>query len=109
MRPDLPSKFQSKTVAADTTITTHEVQTKGLFVVTSAGVTITLPAPDKALNGYECLVANNSNNTVTISCNDGFPNNGDSISLAAGASVSLYCAHVSGTDYKWVSVGATAS
>jgi hypothetical protein len=109
MRPDSPSKFQCKTVAVDTTMTTQDVQTKGLFVITSAGVTLTLPAPGAALSGYECLISNNSNNNVTVSCANGFPNNGDSILLAAATSVSLYCTPISGTDYRWVSVGATAS
>lgn len=109
MRPDSPSKFQCETVEADKTVTTHDVQTKGLFVITSPGATLTLPAPGAALSGYECLISNDSNNTVTVSCTNGFLNNGDSILLAAAASVSLYCTPISGTDYRWVSVGATAS
>jgi hypothetical protein len=96
-------------VDADTTVTIHDVQTKGLFVITSAGVTLTFPAPGAALGGYECLISNDSDNTVTVSCSNGFLNNGDSILLAAAASVSLYCTRVSGTDHRWVSIGATAS
>ena len=109
MRPDSPSRFETTVLSADTTITGPQVQTKGLFAVTVAGTTITLPAPDDSLCGYECLIANHSDNTITISCTNGFPNDGDSISLAAGAGVFLYCASVDAGTLRWISIGATAS
>lgn len=109
MRPDLPSKFECKSITSDATLTAHDVVVNGLFVVNAAGVTVTLPAAHEALADRECFIVNNAPNNVTISCANGFPNNFDSITLAAGASVLLYCAQVSGTLYRWASVGATAS
>lgn len=109
MRRDLPSKFESQTISGSTTVTSHDMAIKGLFVADTAGIVITLPSPWQGIDGSECLVVNNSGGAITLSCADGFPNDADSLSLAAGASVLLYCARVGGSSYRWASVGATAS
>lgn len=109
MRPDLPSRFQSKIITADTTLTTHDIALFGLFVASAAAVTITLPTPQEAMDGAENIVVNHSANNVTVSCPNGFANSLDSITLAGGASILLYCAEVSGNSYRWAAVGATPS
>ena len=109
MRRDLPSRFESRVIAADATLTTHDVSVGGLFVAETSGTTVTLPPPQQAIDGVETLIVNNSSGNVTISCPDGFPNSLDTILLGAGASVLLYCAHVSGQSHRWSAVGATAS
>jgi hypothetical protein len=109
MRPDLPSTFACKAIAADAVLDGHDVNLYGLFVVNAPGVTLTLPPAQETVANRECFVVNNSANSVTIACPTGFPNDLDSITLAAGASVLLYCAPVSGISYRWASVGATAS
>ena len=105
MRRDTPSAFEAKTISTDTTLTTHDVLLKGLFVNSASGVTITLPSPQEAFNGVECLVVNHSNGNLTLSCADGFPNNADNVTVPAGAGVILYCANVSGHEYRWALVG----
>jgi hypothetical protein len=109
MRRDLPSRFESRVISADTTLTTHDVSVGGLFVAEASGITVTLPSPQQAIDGAESLLVNNSSGNVAVTCPDGFPNSLDSITLAAGASVLLYCTRVSGQSYRWSSVGATAS
>jgi len=96
-------------LSASATLTTEDVMLRGFFVASTGGITITLPSPDEAINAAECIVANNSGANVTIACVNGFPNNGDSITLTAGASAYLYCAQVSATAYRWAAIGATAS
>jgi len=78
----------------------------GLFIVSTAGVTVTLPPPQEALDGAECLIVNNCGDSVTVASSNGFPNSLDSVALSAGAAVFLYCAQTSGTTYRWASVGA---
>ncbi len=109
MRPDLPSKFVSKGITSDAVLDGHDVALYGLFVVNASGVTLTLPPAQEAVAHCECFVVNNSAGNATVSSPSGFPNDLDSITLAAGAGVLLYCAPVSGTSYRWASVGATAS
>ena len=109
MRPDLPSKFECKSIASDTTLSARDVALNGLFVVNTPGITVTLPAAQEAIADRECFIVNNADNSVTISCPNSFPNGLDTITLAAGASVLLYCAQISGTQYRWASVGATAA
>lgn len=109
MRRDLPSQFESTRVSGNTTIRSHDVLMGGLYVTDTSGITMTLPPPAEAIKGAECLIVNNSTGNVTVACADGFPNGSDALTLAAGASVWLYCAQVSGTLYRWASVGATAS
>jgi hypothetical protein len=101
----MPSAFETKTISADTTLITHDVLLKGLFVTTASGVTITLPSPQEAVNGAECLVVNHSNGDLTLSCVDGFPNDADSRTMPAGSSAMLYCANVSGHEYRWALIG----
>jgi hypothetical protein len=105
MRRDTPSAFEAKTISADTTLTTHDVLLKGLFVSTASGVTITLPPPQEAVNGAECLVVNHSSGDLSLSCADGFPNDADNVTVPAGDSVMLYCANVSGHEYRWALIG----
>ncbi|MEW6113782.1 MAG: hypothetical protein AB1664_16745 [Thermodesulfobacteriota bacterium] len=109
MRRDLPSRFECIVLSANASLTTEEVMLRGLFVASTGGITITLPTPNEPINAAECVVVNNTNSNVTIACVNGFPNNGDSITLAAGASAFLYCAQVSATVYRWAPIGATAS
>jgi hypothetical protein len=109
MRPDLPSRFVSKIITSDTTLTTHDIALYGLFVASTAGVAITLPIPHEAMNGAESLIVNHSASTISVNCLNGFANSLDSITLAAGASILLYCAEVSGNTYRWAVVGATPS
>jgi len=109
MRPDLPSKFQSKSITSDIVLDSNDAHLFGLFVANAAGITVTLPNADEGAGDSECLVVNNSSGSVTLACPNGFPNGFDNITLAAGASVLLYCAPVFGTSYRWASVGATAS
>jgi len=96
-------------VETDTVLDSHDVQLYGLFVVNAGGITLTLPPAREAVGDAECFVVNNSSANITLSCSNGFPNDLDSITLAAGASVLLYCAPVSGAAYRWASVGATAA
>jgi len=96
-------------LSATATLSTEDVMLRGLFVATAGGITITLPTPYEAINAAECIVVNNAGSNVTVACADGFPNNSNSISLAAGASALLYCAQVSATAYPWAAIGATAS
>ena len=105
MRRDLPSAFEAKTISADTTLTTHDILLKGLFVNATSGVTITLPPPQETVNGAECLVVNHSNGDLTLSCVDGFPDDADSRTIPAGSSAMLYCANVSGHEYRWALIG----
>jgi len=107
MRPDLPSKFQCRCISVDTAVTPHDIALYGLFMVNAAGVTLTLPAPSESVCDSECLIVNHSNNNITIACSNGFPNSLDSITLAAGASILLYCARIPGASFCWASVGAT--
>ena len=105
MRRDLPSKFEGMIISSDKVLTPQDVALKGLFVANTSGVTITLPPPQEALDGAECLVVNNTNASVTLACTDGMPNGQDTRLLQSGTSVMLYCAPVSGTSYSWAVVG----
>ncbi|MEW6532935.1 MAG: hypothetical protein AB1473_19045 [Thermodesulfobacteriota bacterium] len=109
MRRDLPSRFECMVLSANASLTTEDVMVRGLFVAATGGITITLPTPNEPINAAECVVVNNTNSNVAIACVNGFPNNGDSITLAAGASAFLYCSQLSTTVYRWAAVGATAS
>jgi hypothetical protein len=109
MRPDLPSKFECKGISANVTLTSHEVHMYGLFLVNASGVTVTLPAAQEAVAHRECFVVNNAGGNVTVACSNGFPNNLDTITLAPGAGVILYCVPITGASYRWASVGATAA
>lgn len=109
MRPDLPSHFTSKSFSSDAVLDSHDAALYGLFVVNAPGVTLTFPPAEEAVAHCECFVVNNSSGTATVACASGFPNDLDSITLAAGGSVLLYCAPISGASYRWASVGATAS
>lgn len=109
MRRDLPSKYQPKIVTETTTLTTRDLFLCGLVVATTAAVTVTLPSPQAALDGAEALVANGSAGNVTVSCTNGFLNDADTITLAAGASAALYCAQIAGGTFRWCAVGVTPS
>lgn len=109
MRCDLPSKFQTKVFSASATVTTHDVGLYGLLVAAAAGITLTLPAPGMELDGVECMIVNNSSDSVTVACSNGFPNSADNLTLPAAAGLFLYCAQVSSTSYRWATVGATAA
>ena len=109
MRRDLPSKFEPKIISESTTLTTHDLMVKGLIVAGASGITIALPTPQAALDGVECIVVNNSDGQVTLSCTNGFPNDADSLTLDASASLILYCAEVSAASYRWSCIGATAA
>ncbi len=109
MRPDSPSKFQSKSLSADSTLDIHNFLTEGLFVVSASGVTLSLPAPTISCQGVEGLIVNSSSGTVTLSCSGGFAGDGDQATLAAGSSVYLYGCETQSGQYRWATVGATAS
>lgn len=109
MRRDLPSKFEPIFLSQNTVLTPQNVNLDGLFIVGTSGVTVTLPNALEAVNGAECIVVNNSSGAVTVACADGFPNDLDSVSLAAGQSMLLYCAPVLGGAYRWAAIGATVS
>lgn len=109
MRRDLPSTFETKVISGSASLTTHDVAHKGLFVVEASGITLTLPTPQEALSGVECVVVNDSSGSITLSCSNGFPDNLDSIALAAGASVLLVCILLVDGAYRWCSIGATAA
>ena len=109
MRSDLPSRFQTKVFVGNATVTTHDVGLYGLLVAATAGITLILPTPGRELDGVECMIVNNSSDSVTIACSNGFPNSADNLTLPAGAAIYLYCAQLSGTAYRWATVGATAS
>jgi hypothetical protein len=106
MRPDLPSRFTYRSIDVSTALGPHDVMLYGLFIVSSPGITVTLPPPQEALDGAECLIVNDAADSATVASSEGFPNSLDTITLAAGAAVFLYCAQTSGTAYRWASVGA---
>ncbi len=109
MRRDLPSSFEAMIISATSSLTVHDMLVRGLFVVDTPGITVTLPAPQPAIDGAECIVVNNAADNVTVSAANGFPNNLDSITLASGAGILLYCARTSATSYRWAVVGALPS
>jgi hypothetical protein len=96
-------------LSANASLTTEDVMPRGLFVAATGGITITLPTPNEPISATECVVVNNTNSNVTIACANGFPNNGDSITLPAGASAFLYCAQVSATANRWAAIGVISS
>ncbi|MEJ2719487.1 MAG: hypothetical protein P8182_20540 [Deltaproteobacteria bacterium] len=62
MRRDLPSRFESRVISVDTTLTTHDVNVGGLFIAEASGITVTLPSPQQAIDGAESLLVNNDDN-----------------------------------------------
>jgi hypothetical protein len=109
MRRDLPSTFETRVISGSVSLTTHDVALKGLFLVAASGITVTLPTPQEALCGTECIVVNDSSGSITVSCANGFPHNLDAIALSAGASVLLVCIRSADGVYRWCSIGATAT
>lgn len=109
MRRDLPSTFETRVISGPVSLTTHDVALKGLFLVAAPGITVTLPSPQEALCGAECIVVNDSPGGISVSCPNGFPDDLDAITLAAAASVLLVCIRSADGVYRWCSIGATAT
>jgi hypothetical protein len=61
------------------------------------------------LQGVEGLIVNSSSGAINLSCSGGFAGGGDQVVLSAGSSVYLYGCETAAGDYKWATVGATAS
>jgi hypothetical protein len=105
MRPGDASRFLSKIVAINKTITNMDLEQWGHIVATAPNLILTHPQPRSGIEGYECVYTNASTGLESIVCNNGFVDGSDTIILLPGESVHLWCQKISATAYAWLRQG----
>ncbi len=92
------------------TVSSDKTRTKGMFVMSVGGKTITLPPPAYHKN-YQIAVASNSANVgdTTIACTGGFLDGGNSTTQTAGSFIVFESIEVEADTWYWCPlVGATS-
>lgn len=105
MRPGDHSRFLSKTVAVNKTISLADLEQFGHIVATAANLILTHPQPRNGMEGYEALYTNASTGLANIVCNGGFVDGSGVIVLLPGESIYLWCQKISATTYAWLRQG----
>jgi hypothetical protein len=80
-----------------------DIRDRGPIVVTTDGVTVTLPTPRRDFVNYEVSVFNYSTGYISVECIGQFTASANSITLAPLENFTVLCVRVDGaTTYRWL-------
>lgn len=96
--------YPPKTIATDTTLGATNPYKYGEYVITAAGVRLTLPTPNHWLQRMEYLITNASSGYAVIACSGYMMDAGNAIYLEPYQQV-LVKAVKSGSTYYWATTG----
>jgi hypothetical protein len=88
-------------VSGATTMDWASGQYYKIWSITTSGA-IAIPTPCGDTNGTWVVVCNDNAGSSSLTCTNGFLNDGDSVAIPAGSGVILACVPKSDTSYRWV-------